>query len=121
MSLEGATNPEHVVWLTNKGGHDYSSLEKYGRVIPLTTGAINPFNPDRLLIGLGHHLSMAKESDYVGVSGLPIVTALVVAMWLERFPQVHLLQWSIRADKYVYTVVKKAAIVRNLNEGGTNG
>ena len=118
MSSDEVTSP--VVWLTNKGGHDYTSLEKYGRIIPLTTGAINPFNPDRLMVQLGHHLSMAKKNDYVGVSGLPIVTALVVTMWLEKFPQVHLLQWSIRADKYIYTVVKKAAVVRNLKEGGTN-
>lgn len=115
MSSETNTS---VVWLVNKGGHDYSTLEQFGRVIPMTVGATNPFNPDRLMVGLGHHLSMAGEHDYLAISGLPIVNALAICMWLEKFPEVKLLQWSVRADKYVFTKVKKAAILRNLQEGG---
>lgn len=117
MSSERGTDAK-VVWLVNKGGHDYSSLAKFGRTIPITIGAINPFNPDRLMVAVGHHLSMAREADYVAISGVPILNALVLAMWLEKFPQAHLLQWSVRAGSYVYTQVSKAALVRNVEEGG---
>lgn len=117
MSSERGTD-DKVVWLVNKGGHDYSSLADFGRVIPITTGAVNPFNPDRLMVNIGHHLSMAKEVDYVAISGVPILNALVFAMWLERFGEANLLQWSVRAGAYVFTKVSKAAMVRNVVEGG---
>jgi hypothetical protein len=117
MSSERGTD-EKVVWLVNKGGHDYSSLADFGRVICLTTGAVNPFNPDRLMVNLGHHLSMAKEVDYVAISGVPILNALAIAMWLEKFPHANLLQWSVRAGAYVFTQVSKAALVRNVLDGG---
>ena len=107
-----------VVWLVNKGGHDYSSLAKWGRVIPMTTGAVNPFNPDRLMVSLAHHVSMAKMEDHIAISGLPILNALVLVLWLEKFPEARLLQWSIRADSYVYSVIKKAAVLRNLEDAG---
>lgn len=117
MSSEKVTR-EGVVWLVNKGGHDYAPLEAWGRVIPMTTGAINPFNPDRLMVSLGHHISMANAEDHIAISGLPMVNMLVLVMWLEKFPEARLLQWSIRSDKYVYTAIKKAAVLRNLKDGG---
>ena len=113
----GKASEDNVVWLVNKGGHDYTSLEKWGRVIPMTTGAINPFSPDRLMVSLGHHISMAKQGDHIAISGLPIVNMLVLVLWLEKFPEARLLQWSIRSDRYVYTVIKKAAVLRNLKDG----
>src|SRR5258705_10616164 len=102
MSFERGTD-EKVVWLVNKGGHDYSSLVGYGRIIPITVGAINPFNPDRLMLNIAHYLSMAREGDYVGISGVPILNALVFAMCLERFTQINLLQRSVRAGRTGYT------------------
>lgn len=117
MSFERGTD-ERVVWLVNRGGHDYTTLDKFGRVIPITVGSINPFNPDRLMVNIGHYLSMAQESDYVAISGVPILNALVFTMWLERFPHVNVLQWSVRAGAYVFTQVSKAALARNVEEGG---
>ncbi len=113
MSSSGSTK-QPVVWLVNKGGHDFADLERFGRVIPLTTGSVNIFNPDRLMVGMGHHIGMATESDYLAISGSPILNALAVAMWLAKFPHVNLLQHSIRQDKYVYLQVKRAAIESNL-------
>lgn len=110
----GSSTSQPVVWLVNKGGHDYSDLERFGRIIPLTTGSVNIFNPDRLMVGMGHHINMAKDSDYLVISGSPLLNAIAVAMWLAKFQHVNLLQHSIRQGKYLFIQVRRAAIEANL-------
>jgi hypothetical protein len=107
------TDKVAVVWLVNEGGHDYTSLEKYGRMMPLTRGSVNPFNLDRMMVNFGTRLSHASEEDYLAVSGLPILNALALAMWLVKFPKCNLLQWSMKKETYVPIVLTRAAVEKN--------
>lgn len=120
MSSENHGDSKHspIVWLVNEGGHNYASLEKFGRVMPLTRGSVNPFNLDRQMVHLGPRLQSASEDDYVAVSGLPILNALVMAMWLVKFPKINLLQWSMKKEEYVFIVLTRAAVEKNANETG---
>lgn len=121
MSSEQGTNATHrvpIVWLVNEGGHNYASLEKFGRVMPFTRGSVNPFNLDRQMVHLGPRLQSATEDDYVAVSGLPILNALVFVMWLAKFPKINILQWSMKTEEYVPIVLTKVAIERMANESG---
>jgi hypothetical protein len=116
--MESQSPRAPIVWLVNEGGHDYTTLEKYGRVMPFTRGSVNPFNLDRQMVHLGPRLQSASEDDYVAVSGLPILNALVVAMWLAKFQKVNLLQWSMKKETYVPIVLTRAAVEKNANESG---
>lgn len=107
-----------VVWLVNEGGHDYSTLEKYGRILPFTKGSVNPFNLDRQMVMLAPRLQHATEDDYVAISGLPILNALVLVMWLAKFPKINLLQWSMKNTEYIPVVLTRAAVERMANESG---
>lgn len=99
-----------VVWVINEGGHDYSKAEEFGRLMPVTMGTVNVFNPDRLMVICGHRLRMAQEADFVVVSGSPTINAIFIAMWLRRFERINLLQWSHRDDSYKLVTVTSAAI-----------
>jgi hypothetical protein len=110
----GKDTEAKVVWLVNKGGHDYTKLERFGRIIPLTTGVANPFNPDRLMLNLGHLLKMASADDYLAISGLPLLNALALTMWLRKFPTAHVLQHSVRENDYIYLRIELAAVDQNL-------
>ena len=105
-----------VVWLINEGGHDYTSLEKFGRTLPITKGSVNPFNMDRQIVHIGLRLEHAKVEDYLAISGLPILNAVVVAMWLMRFHKVNLLQWSMRREAYLPVILSRSV----LNKFATN-
>ena len=89
-----------TVWLVNQGGHDYKKLDRFGNVVAITTGSVNPFNPGRLLVSIQQRLRLAKPSDYIAISGLPILNGLVMVFWLMRFEDLHLLQWSTRDGEY---------------------
>lgn len=120
QSQTSSGNPTRaaIVWLVNEGGHNYASLEKFGRVMPLTRGSVNPFNLDRQMVMLGPRLQTATEDDYVAISGLPILNALVMTMWLAKFPKINLLQWSMKKEEYVFIALTRAAVEKNANETG---
>lgn len=101
-----------TVWLVNEGGHDYSSLEEFGRVIPLSRGGVNPFGPDRLMVMLASRLAHASADDYLAISGLPLLNALAISMWLVRFKRVRLLQFSTKRGKYQKLELSYAALER---------
>lgn len=108
-----------MVWLVNEGGHDYSSLEEFGRVIPMTKGGVNPFGPDRLMVLLATRIAHAKPDDFLAISGLPLLNALAIAMWLKKFEMVKLLQFSTKQNKYLKLTLSDRAVAKNaLTEPG---
>lgn len=107
-----------VVWLANEGGHDYKDAQRFGRIMPMTTGSINPFNPDRLMVMISHRLRVAAVEDYLGISGSPVLNALALAMWLRRFGMCNVLLWSHRDSQYKHLIIQADSVERMaLTEG----
>lgn len=79
------------VFIVNKAGHDFSSAEKYGELVPVTTGNINIARPDRDLFNITQILNNFKEKDdYLLLSGNVMANAMCVAVL--AFSQVSPLQ-----------------------------
>lgn len=119
MSTEKSINDENqislarpTVWIINLGGHDYSKATNFGNPVPLTAGTINPFNLDRLLVLIAPKLALAKESDYLLISGPQALNAIVLSLWLKKFPSATILQWSVRDKDYVPQHITNAALER---------
>lgn len=107
------TTKAPVVWVVNKAGHPVTKAERFGRLVPLTTGAVNPFRPDRLMFLIGPRLAMADQEDYVMISGLPILNALVMTMWLTKFPFIKILQWSTQDRDYKEILIMRESVISN--------
>ncbi len=120
MSSETTTKYAPVVWLVNEGGHDYTTLNKYGRVIPLTRGNVNPFAVDRHLVTIGPRIQAANVEDYVAISGLPILNMVVGLLWLSKFPKMNILQFSMKKEEYVFIQLSRVAIDKNAQETGAS-
>jgi len=101
-----------VVWITNEGGHDYKDAERFGRLMPITTGSINPFNPDRLMVMVSHRLHVAGKEDFLAISGSPLLNALALAMWLRRFGTCNVLLWSHRDKEYKHLTIQADSLDR---------
>jgi hypothetical protein len=118
MFTERSTNESNInssrptVWIINLGGHDYSKAINFGNPVPLTAGTINPFNLDRLLVLIAPKLALAKETDYLLISGPQSLNAVVLALWLKKFPSANILQWSVRDKDYVPQHLTNAALER---------
>lgn len=118
MSSSDLTERKPVVWVTNWGGHPYEKAERFGRLIPLTKGSVNPFKLDRIAYGVGMLMQQASEEDFLLISGLPVVVGLIMTMWLAKFKKVKMLQWSIREQDYEQTTLYADAVARNALQKG---
>jgi hypothetical protein len=85
--------------------------------MPLTTGNVNYFNLDRLMVTVAPKLRSASADDYLLISGTPVIVGLIMSMWLTRFGKVHLLQWSQSKDKYIEIVLLNESVERMALEG----
>lgn len=112
------TERKPVVWVTNWGGHPYSKAERFGRLVPLTKGTVNPFKLDRIAYGVGRLMEQAHEEDFILISGLPVVVGLIMSMWLTKFKRVKMLQWSIRLQDYEQTTLYAETVMRNALQVG---
>lgn len=101
-----------VVWLANEGGHDYKDAERFGRLMAITTGSVNPFNPDRMMVTISHRLKVSAPEDYLVMSGSPMLNALALAMWLCRFRTCNVLLWSLRDREYKHLIISQASVER---------
>lgn len=106
-----------VVWLVNEGGHNYEGAKKFGRLMPLTRDSINPFALDRLALLVGQRLTHAKETDFILISGLALVNALVLAMWFSKFEKANILQWSTKKEQYVKLVLHISTLSKAMQGG----
>lgn len=83
----------------------------------MTSGNINPFNVDRLMVLIAPRLEHATEDDYLLISGPQMLCAVVIAMWLKRFHKANLLQWSTKYSKYAQILLTDRAVEDNAMKG----
>jgi hypothetical protein len=100
------------------GGHDYTQAERFGNLVPITTGTVNPFNVDRQMVIAAAKLALADPEDYLLISGPQILNAVVVALWLEKFKVAKLLQWSSRKANYVQIRLSSESVTRLAHQEG---
>lgn len=98
-----------IVWVTNDGGHhDMSGAEKFGFLVPLTTGKVNIFGMDRLWSEVRQKLAPARRDDYVLTAGHGLLQAVVITEMVIRFGLVRILVFGGNDQTYrVITMNRK--------------
>lgn len=91
-----------TVYIVNKAGHDFSNAEKYGELVPVTTGNINIARPDRDLFNISQILdNFDSSSDYLLLSGNVLANAMCVAVlaYSQKTP-IQLLVYDAKSQEY---------------------
>ncbi len=101
------------VFIPNKGVHDYSDAESFGRLVFLTTGYINYFSTGLMARKMHDIMLDATPEDYWLVSSLPILNAIGCTILHERTGVLNLLLWHAEQQRYVKRTVDLTAL-----EGG---
>lgn len=106
------------IWIINKAGHPYHKaldVVPDGNLRFFTQGRVNPLYFDRLLSEIATGVARyATESDYILVCGTPILTGMVTALWLTRFPTIRYLQWNAVRREYEIAVTEKDDLAKLL-------
>lgn len=110
------------IYIVNKAGHDFSSAEKFGELVPVTTGNINVFRPDRDLFRLQQVLKdFRPDEDYLLLSGNVFANAMAVAFILfdNDYDKIRFLVYDAKNNTYLEHVLfynfskKEAVFLRN--------
>ena len=90
------------VFVPNKSGHDFSSAEKYGKLIFLTEGRIHHlFALNSLYRTMHDGMKDAEEGDYLLVSSLSTLNSIATGILVQRFSKVNYLLFSQSKGEYV--------------------
>jgi hypothetical protein len=82
--------------------HDYSKANRFGTVMPVTTGPINVFRPQRSLVAMCENLKNITEDDYILFSGNALSGLLVLAAVINKVNVLNLLVFNAREDDYIH-------------------
>ena len=79
------------VFVVNRGCHDYSKAEEFGKLVVMSDGAYSRFATGKIFRQFQQFVLDSHETDYLLVSGLTIMTAIAVGMFAARHGKVNLL------------------------------
>ena len=97
------------VYVPNKAGHDYSDASTYGDLVFLTEGTIERYSTNNMYRIFVDKTKDAVASDFIIISSLSILNAIVSGIFAYRFGQVNYLLFN--GDHYVKRTVKFDALV----------
>lgn len=82
---------DRVVYVPNKGPHDYSSAEKYGRLEFCTFGSIDRFDVAEMYRELEDAMRDSREDDYILLTSLASLCAVACSIFVAKHQKLNLL------------------------------
>ncbi len=79
------------VFITNKGGHDFSAAEQYGDFVFLSKGSINRYSVGRMYRQFAQGLTYSKENDYILLTSLCVMNIIACVIFALKFNRLNLL------------------------------
>lgn len=73
-----------TVYVVNRGGHNFTPAEHYGKLLYLTEGTMNPFAVDKMYREIAKHLKDSNAEDYILVTGLTIMNSIACACFAKK-------------------------------------
>ena len=100
----------HTIFVVNDSGHRYDLAKKLpglhnARYTYLTRGSISPTKVDRIAFSLIQGIAESKESDFLLLSGSPIINALAGMIWTLQHPTCNLLIFDAKKQGYVRRIL----------------
>jgi hypothetical protein len=110
------------VYITNTGGHNFSSAEDFGVLVPLTRGNINPVQTDRLIVDMLEELKDSSADDYLLISGHPVTVAVASSILFSLHGVVNMLIWNKHSFSYNVRSISSKQVkgTIKMNYGGRN-
>lgn len=80
-----------TVYIVNKGVHDHSDAERFGKLEFLSSGSVNRFATSRMYREFVEKLKDSKPEDYILPTGLTIMSIIACSIFAHMHGRVNLL------------------------------
>ena len=85
------SNKEKNVYIVNRGGHDFSMAERFGKLIFLSEGSINRYAVTAMYRQFSDILSNSNSHDYILPTGLSMMNVIAAAIFSFQHGRLNLL------------------------------
>lgn len=82
------------VYVVNKGSHDFSSAEKYGRLIYMTSGYQPKFSVAAALRQFQFNMQESSEEDRILLTGLSTLNCIACSVFALKHKRLNLLLFN---------------------------
>jgi len=79
------------VYIVNRGKHDYSKAKRWGRLVTLTRGRLEPTDSMRIYSQINSMLKASTVDDYLLMSGLVLANMIAAAIFVKKHGRLNLL------------------------------
>jgi len=79
------------VYIVNKSSHDFSSAEKFGKLIYLSSGSMNRYATNNMVRIFNDTLKNSKPDDYIVPCSLNIMNSIACAIFAAKHKRLNLL------------------------------
>ena len=100
-----------TVFVINDSGHNFEDAKRFGPLVTLTEGQVNPFHTDRLLAFIEGRLSMSKPEDLLLLCGTPILNTIAAVVFHKKHGTLNVLIWDAKRREY-----KNATVIERKSE-----
>lgn len=100
-----------IIGPNEQSGHDYSPARQHGELVKVFAGKFNPFRTDQLIKALQTELIdqlQVTTDDVLLLCGNPVLNAIVVALFQERFEQFTILIYGAKQNDYTARTIDLA-------------
>ena len=80
-----------IVYITNRGPHDYSGAEHFGELVFCTDGPVDKFDTSQMYRELDAELSDSESNDYILLTSLTSLCSIACAIFASKHQRLNLL------------------------------
>lgn len=92
----------NIVFVVNKGCHDYSIAERFGKLVFLSNGPVPRYDTTKMLRLFEPIIKEhAKNTDYLLLGGLSIMSVIACTLFSQKHNCLNLLLYSTKDAEYI--------------------
>jgi len=83
--------PKPTVWIVNKGAHDHSDANRFGKIEYLSEGMVNRYSTNVMYREFYPKLAKSSPDDYILPTGLTIMSVIACSIFAMLHKRLNLL------------------------------
>ncbi len=88
-----------LVYVVNRGGHDYTAAERFGEILYCTDGSLDRYDTSQMYRQLVQSLEDSEQEDYILLTSLTSLCSVACAIFAHKHGRLNLLLY--KDDGYV--------------------
>lgn len=115
-----------TVYIVNRGGHDFSEAERFGRLVYLSEGMVEKYAVDKMYRMFAERLRSSAPDDFILITGMTIMSCIACSSFsylhngrlnILLFKNGRYLERKLRLDQLLTTNKETERQLREMQEG----